>query len=64
MNAQTALEDPYEYSKYREEGRSLLSRMRETCHELDLTDEYIKALDEAVRFTRPSGRYPVGKDNR
>jgi len=50
MNAQTALEEPYEYSRYREEGLSLLARIRETCHELNLTDEYIRVVDEAARL--------------
>lgn len=50
MNAQTSLENPFETSRFQEEGLSLLTLMKQTCHELKLPNEYSDVIDEAIHM--------------
>ncbi|GEK91481.1 bifunctional glutamate--cysteine ligase GshA/glutathione synthetase GshB [Alkalibacterium kapii] len=50
MNAETSLENPYSYSKFKEEGLSIIEKVRETSQELALNEEYTPAIDKATHL--------------
>lgn len=50
MNAETSLENPYDYSKYKEEGIAILEKIKETSQELKLGNEYLTIIDEAIHL--------------
>lgn len=47
MNEQTAMEDPFESSRFKEEGQFLLNMMKETINALHLSSEYDAVLETA-----------------
>ncbi len=54
MNEQTALESPFEPSRYKDEGLALLKTMREMCEKLRLSEDYINVIDYAIeKFHHP-----------
>lgn len=49
-NAQTALENPFEPSQYKQEGLNLLTLMKDTSRELNLSDDYTAVIDKAIHL--------------
>ncbi|MCC5889523.1 MAG: bifunctional glutamate--cysteine ligase GshA/glutathione synthetase GshB [Alkalibacterium sp.] len=48
MNEHTAMENPFDYSRYLDEGLSLLNQMMETAEDLNLSNEYIDTVKNAI----------------